>query len=117
VSDGFSGRLRDLRKKKKLSQTELAERVGVHYNHIGRYERGLSRPSADTLKKLADILGVSSDFLLEGSTEEAAKASFEDRELLRLFHEVQRLDDHDKDVIKTLLDAFVAKRQIQALVR
>jgi transcriptional regulator with XRE-family HTH domain len=53
----------------------------LHYTHIGRFERGTSRPSGDTLKRLADALGVTSDYLLDGATDEAAKARFEDREL------------------------------------
>jgi len=115
TEDGFAGRLRDLRKQKGLSQTELAEAVGVHYTHIGRYERGRSRPAADTLKRLADALGVSGDYLLEGATEAAARARFEDRELLRQFQEVEKLPDADKAVIKRLLDAFLTKKQIQEL--
>lgn len=34
--DGFAKRLRDLRKQKNLSQTELGELAGLHYTHIGR---------------------------------------------------------------------------------
>jgi len=111
----FAHRLRELRRQKDLSQTVLAERVQVHSTHISRYERGLSRPSADTLKRLADVLGVSGDYLLEGATDEAAKARFEDRELLRRFQEVQELPDRDKEIVKELLDAFLTKRQVQQL--
>ena len=111
----FAHRLRELRRQKDLSQAELAERVQVHSTHISRYERGLSRPSADTLKRLADVLGVSGDYLLEGATDEAAKARFEDRELLRRFQEVQDLPERDKEIVKELLDAFLTKRQIQSL--
>jgi transcriptional regulator with XRE-family HTH domain len=113
--DGFADRLRALRRQKNLSQTELGDLVGLHFTHISRYERGLSRPSADTLKRLADALGVSGDYLLEGSTEEAAKARFEDRDLLRRFQEVQDLPDRDKEIVKELLDAFLTKRQLQQL--
>ena len=112
---GFAQRLRELRKQKDLSQTELGERVGVHYTHIGRYERGVSRPGADTLKRLADALGVSGDYLLEGAVEEAARARFEDRELLRQFQEVEKLPEEDKVVVKRFLDAFLTKRQLQEL--
>jgi transcriptional regulator with XRE-family HTH domain len=111
----FAHRLRELRRQKDLSQTELADRVQVHSTHISRYERGLSRPSADTLKRLADVLGVSGDYLLEGATDEAAKARFEDRELLRRFQEVQELPDRDKEIVKELLDAFLTKRHVQQL--
>jgi len=112
---GFAQRLRELRKQKGLSQTELGERVGVHYTHIGRYERGVSRPGADTLKRLADALGVSGDYLLEGAVEEAAQARFEDRELLRQFQEVEKLPAEDKAVVKRFLEAFLTKKQLQEL--
>ena len=115
--DGFAQRLRELRKQKDLSQTELGQLAGLHYTHIGRFERGSSRPGGDTLLRLADALGVSSDYLLEGAPSAVAKARFEDRELLKQFQEVEQLSEEDKNVIKKLLDAFLTKKQLQALVR
>jgi transcriptional regulator with XRE-family HTH domain len=115
--EGFAQRLRELRKQKNLSQTELGELASLHYTHIGRFERGASRPSVDTLKRLSDALGVSSDYLLDGATDEAAKARFEDRELLRQFQEIEHLPDEDKNVVKKLLDAFLVKKQLQAMAR
>jgi transcriptional regulator with XRE-family HTH domain len=117
VPDSFPERLRTLRKQKDLSQTELGQLAALHYTHIGRFERGASRPGSDTLKRLADALGVSGDYLLEGAAEEAAKARFEDRELLKQFQEVERLPAEDKHVVKTLLDAFLTKKQLQTLMR
>jgi transcriptional regulator with XRE-family HTH domain len=115
--NGFSQRLRDLRKQNNLSQTELGQRAGLHYTHIGRFERGASRPSGDTLMRLADALGVSSDYLLDGATDEAAKAKFQDRELLKQFQEVEQLPDAEKNVVKALLDAFLTKQHLKALAR
>ena len=116
--EGFAERLRSLRKQKNLSQTELGKLAELHYTHIGRFERGASRPSSDTLKRLADALNVTSDYLLEGETDNiAAKARFEDRELLRQFQEVEKLPEDDKHVIKKLLDAFLTKKQLQSLIR
>lgn len=114
---GFAQRLRDLRRQKGLSQSELGKLADLHYTHIGRFERGTSRPGGDTLKRLADALDVTGDYLLEGATDEAAKARFEDRELLRQFQEVEQLPDEDKEVIKKLLDAFLTKKQLQALAK
>ncbi|WP_244880054.1 helix-turn-helix domain-containing protein [Pectobacterium betavasculorum] len=114
---GFAQRLRDLRRQKGLSQSELGKLAELHYTHIGRFERGTSRPGGDTLKRLADALDVTGDYLLEGATNEAAKARFEDRELLRQFQEVEQLPDEDKEVIKKLLDAFLTKKQLQALAK
>lgn len=114
---GFPARLRELRKQKNLSQTELGQLAGLHYTHIGRFERGASRPSGDTLMRLAEALGVTSDYLLEGATDAAAKAKFEDRELFRQFQEVEQLPEEDKNVVKKLLDAFLTKKHLQALAR
>lgn len=104
-----------MRKQHDLSQAELAERVGLHQNQIGRFERGESRPSADTLRRLANALAVTGDYLLEGVTDEAAKARFEDRELLEQFQEVQKLPDEDKALVKSFLGAFLFKRKVQGL--
>ncbi|MGJ0638708.1 helix-turn-helix domain-containing protein [Xenorhabdus bovienii] len=117
TESGFAQRLRELRRQKGLSQSELGKLAELHYTHIGRFERGTSRPGSDTLKRLADVLGVSSDYLLEGAETEAAKARFEDRELLRQFQAVEQLPEEDKEVIKKLLDAFLTKKQLQALAR
>jgi len=113
---GLPKRLKALRKQKDFSQQELAERAGVHYTHIGRYERGQSKPTTETLRRLAEALGVSLDFLVDGATDDVARATFEDRDLLRQFQELQTLDEDDKRIIKTLIDAFLAKRQIQKLI-
>ena len=63
--EGLAQRLRELRKNKNLSQTALGQLSGLHSTHIGRFERGSSRPGGDTLKRLADALGVTSDYLLD----------------------------------------------------
>lgn len=115
MNDGFPQRLKQLRQQKNLLQADLAKMVGVHENHLGRYERGTSRPSGEALKKLADALGVSIDYLVEGTTEDAARADFKDRELLNMFREIEKFDDHNKEIVKALLDAFIKKQQLVAL--
>lgn len=110
----FASRLKQLRTQRDLSQTELAKEVGVHYNHIGRYERSQSKPSAETLTRLAEALGVSGDFLMEGRADEAAKATFEDHELLMQFKEVERLNEADKHhLVKEFLNAFLTKKRLE----
>jgi transcriptional regulator with XRE-family HTH domain len=106
-----------LRKQQNQSQTDPGQLAELHCTHIGRVERGTSRPSGDALKRLADALGVTGDYLLDGATDEAAKALFEDRELLKQFQEVEQLPDDDKNVVKKLLDAFLTKKHLQALAR
>jgi transcriptional regulator with XRE-family HTH domain len=117
IPDGFPRRLHELRNQKNLSQTQLAQQVGLHYTHLGRYERGEARPTADALKRLADALGVTGDYLLEGSTQDVARARFEDRELLIQFQKVEKLPQEDKELVKKILDAFLVKKQLEDLLR
>ena len=112
----FADRLKQLRKQQGLSQSQLGDLVGVHYNHIGRYERGTSQPSADVLSKIADILDISSDYLLEGERDSAVVADFEDKELLQHFLDAQQLDYKDKMLVKEFLGAFLVKKKLQKLV-
>ena len=51
-------KIKTLRQKKKLSQSELGKLAGVHYTHIGKYESNSQMPSSETLKKLnSDLSG------------------------------------------------------------
>ena len=109
----FAQRLRDLRMKLGLSQTDLGKKTGVHYTHIGRYEAGRSVPTAETLKSLAEALGITTDYLMSGATTEIATHRLTDRELLTRFQEVEKLGDEDKAVVKKLLDAFLAMNQLK----
>ena len=51
--------IRDLRKKRKLNQGELAEEAGVSLMTISRIERGEQNPHIKTLARIAGALGVS----------------------------------------------------------
>lgn len=111
----FAVRLKKARVDKGLSQTELANLVGIHYTQVGRYENKGAQPSAEVLAKLANALGVSSDFLNNGSTDELAENTLRDIELLNQFRAIEKMPDNDKNIIKTLIDAFITKRKVQQL--
>ncbi len=113
--DGFATRLRELRRQRNLSQSEMSSRSGIHVIHYGRYERGEARPTVDSLKRIADVLNVPADYLMQGATDEAAKSRLQDRDLLRQFQEVEKLPDDDKVVIKKFLDAFLMKKKLEEL--
>lgn len=110
-------RIKDLRKQKNLSQSELADKVGISYAQIGRYETKGSQPPAETLKKIADALGVSPDFLIYGTSDEKAKTKLTDADLINQFKAIENMDEEDKNVIKKLIDAFITKKQLQKLVQ
>ncbi len=57
--------LKQARTRRKLTQVELAEMVGVHKITISRLERGDRQPSMRMLQRLARALGVPMTKLLE----------------------------------------------------
>ena len=80
----FGNRLKTLRIKKKLTQQQLADLLGLTKSVISAYENGLRYPAYDVLIKIARIFKVSTDFLLgveikreidtSGLTDEQVKA-------------------------------------------
>ena len=65
--DGFGDRLKKLRREKDITQSQLAEVIGVVPSAVSKYERiEASYPSVEALIKIADYFNVSIDFLLRG---------------------------------------------------
>ena len=62
----ISDRIRELRKKHRLNQFDLAELVEVSVDSVRRWESNKQFPRADELSKLASVLKVSVDELLNG---------------------------------------------------
>ena len=60
-------RLSELRKDKGITQSELAEMLGVSRTTVANYETGNRTPEYDTLARLADIYQVSCDYIIRGS--------------------------------------------------
>ncbi|VIQ83164.1 Cro/CI family transcriptional regulator [Streptococcus pneumoniae] len=59
----FSERLKELRKEKKLTQTELASKLDISQKSYSNWESGKAEPTLDNIIKLADLLEVSLDWL------------------------------------------------------
>lgn len=79
----FPKRLRKIRQERKITQTEIATKIGISANALNNYENGKRVPSADTLQKIAICLNVSADYLLGLSDDTEAgtpvsDVSFED---------------------------------------
>ena len=55
----FSQLLKSIRMEKGFSQKEIAEKLGVSQPSYAQYENGKRNPKAETIKKIADALGVS----------------------------------------------------------
>jgi transcriptional regulator with XRE-family HTH domain len=88
------------------TQEDLARLAGIVRATLGKYETGPNKPDYNTLKKLANLLGVTIDTLLDNSLPipDDAKAEFEFVELVKGYH----ASGLTKEQIKTMLDAALA---------
>lgn len=60
--------IKDLRRNKGITQSELAFLCGVHQTAVSQWENGRTLPDKSTLIKLSDIFGVSIDTLMNKTT-------------------------------------------------
>ena len=60
----FSQRLKQLRKDKHLTQAQVAKRIGVTASMVSSYETDIRLPSYEVMVRIADVFGVTVDYLL-----------------------------------------------------
>lgn len=89
-------KLKSLRREKKLTQKQIADRIGLAISAVSSYESGTRYPSYDVLIKLAQIFHVSTDYLL-GMTDK--------RNI-----DVSGLDDNEIELISQLVDVVRCKK-------
>lgn len=66
MDENFGTRMKQLRKSMKLTQEQLGEKIGLQHSAISKYESGAIDPILPTARRIADALGVTTDFLLHG---------------------------------------------------
>ena len=91
MAEKFPDILRGAREGKNLSQTDLAERSGLQPSAISHFETGKRAPSFENLKRLADALTVSVDYLL-GRAEEPKSSGPVVEQLFRDFNRMTAAD-------------------------
>jgi len=106
----FGKRLLEARKNKGINQEVLAEQLGTKGPAIGRYERDEMKPSIDAAAKMADILGVSLDWLVGHTDLEL------DKGMINRIVEVTRMKDKEKEHVFAMLDAFITSTKMQSFL-
>jgi len=92
----FGMRLRELREKKGLSQTQVASRLKLNNATISCYESNVRYPSFEVLSNLALLYNTSSDYLL----------GLENRKMVC----VEGLSENQLQIINSLINEFNSKK-------
>lgn len=104
-----------LRKQKGWSQDKLGDKIGVYGRRVSLYENNKSTPSAETLQKIADVFGVSLDYLLSDSPKNLSSIPLKDPSLLPYIEELDQLDEEDKKTVKSMIDALGMRKKVKEM--
>jgi transcriptional regulator with XRE-family HTH domain len=103
-SEIFPGRLRAARERRELNQAELARRAGLQASAVSHFETGARKPSFDNLKRLADALDVTTDYLL-GRVDDPGGLARADR----IHRHLGQLKDSDRHFAEEMIE-MLARR-------
>ena len=98
----------ELRKQHGMTQLELAEKMGVTDKAVSKWERDLSCPDINSIPKLAEILGVSVEELMQVK-KEAEEPVSKVSEALEVIPKALTLAMGVAVIVLTILDAMDAK--------
>lgn len=102
-----------LRNKNKISQSALANDLHIGQSTLAMYEKNKRKPSLEMLSAIADYFNVTTDYLLgrpEKQTESRQQTINEAIETA-MANDGKELDQHDKDVIKSLIEAYLDNKK------
>lgn len=108
--------LKRLRKKRRWSQTQLAEQIGAHLSHINRIETGKYNPSLDVVQKLATVFDVTIDYLVSDTDEDFKEVRIEDKNLMERVKLIDSLEEDDKAALIRVIDSMLTKKKILNLI-
>ncbi|HEM5650836.1 TPA: helix-turn-helix transcriptional regulator [Streptococcus suis] len=108
--------LKELRKEKKLTQTELASKLNISQKSYSNWESGKAEPTLDNIIKLANILNTTTDELLGRQVDFGDKVIFNitnyDLSNIKNFSE-QELYDLKSTIVLELLDASIDTQTVK----
>ncbi len=91
------------RMEKGYTQKELSARASILQKNLSNYENDLTMPGADTLKKIAQALGVTTDYLLGGSQ----IPELNNPDFVKILNEIDKLPKKEKDALLTMIQTFL----------
>lgn len=104
--------IKELRKKKRMTQRDLAKAMKVSQQTVGAWETGRAIPGADTLSELADYFNVTTDYLL-GKPEMKKETDIDLDNALdnAVAYNGKPISDDDRAMAKSLLQAYFGNKK------
>ncbi|MCI5941475.1 MAG: helix-turn-helix domain-containing protein [Ligilactobacillus animalis] len=110
----IGSRIKDLRKSKKMSQSDLGKMIGVSQTTVTAWETGRAEPASAYISKLADFFNVSADYLLgrpEKKTDTTKSDKIEDMLDSAMTFDGKPLSNNDRNVIRGMIEAYLKNKE------
>ena len=102
------------RKRRNITQAELAERLHIHQTQVARWEKDRSRPRPDYLAQISDVLDVPVDELT--ADEPQNLLDIEDPELRDLLFRIKELSPRQAEALKVMLQDMLKLSRFQKVM-
>lgn len=109
MNETIGERIAKYRKAKEMTQEDLANQLGVSSQAVSKWENDISCPDISLLPQLCRLLGVTTDELLTGKTNEVRMLPAEQRKSLDELTLRVRIDDADGDKVRVNLPMSLVK--------
>lgn len=96
----FSEKLKELRKRKNLTQMQFAKAFGISNGTIAMWETGKRSPDIETITNLAAFFNVSVDYLLGNDTSSSKNPTTDDELKFALFNGLDGVTDEMYEEVK-----------------
>jgi transcriptional regulator with XRE-family HTH domain len=108
--------IKTLRKKRGLTQVNLAKKLGMTQKAVCDYERGTAKPSRERLPKLSAILGISVDELLGTAEVNVSEEETQDHvhgnsRIAKLQEQFEKLSSFDQRAVLKHVDGLIARAE------
>ena len=107
----ISEKIKKVRKAKKLSQQEVADRMQMNRVQYTRIETGKTEPTIPTLERIAKALEVElTDFF---KNDDSFDINTKDKTLIEKIRLIENLDENQKKSIYTFIDTAIANKRFK----
>lgn len=91
----FSQKIKELRERANMTQTELAQEIGVSKSVISAYEKGIRNPSFAVLQEMSNVFNVPEAYFLAKNDEE-----------IKITVDITDLTVQQQDLVQALIRQF-----------
>jgi transcriptional regulator with XRE-family HTH domain len=108
-TETIGSRIARLRKDKGMTQTELADALGVSQPVVSDYENDVIGLDSERIRQLVEILSASADEILGLEKLTKREVTVKNRRLYRQLQDIDKLPKRDQEALLRTIDAFLSK--------